>query len=784
MSNLGAFSMWDLFRGEVESQMRTFTEGLLGLESGASAKENLASAMRAAHSIKGAARIVDVQVAVAMTHTMEDCLVAAQEGTLTLTAPAIDILLKAGDLLSQLAAVEESGVATWMEEQQSAIDNIMTQLADVRLGKAVAPAVSAPAVAATATQSAPEPAVAMPIPPASPAVGATEVEAAVPAPAPGASPSAAPAEKAAPLKPERSSKAADRAIRVTAQRLNRLMGLAGESLVQSAWFEPFSESLRTLKRRHGEINELLESLHPLLEDAPPEAAATLTTVRRKMQETGRWYAERQAEFDSFGLRSAGLSDRLYREVVASRMRPFGDGVEGFPRLVRDLARQLGKQVHLDIVGSTTEVDREILERLEAPLNHAIRNSLDHGIEKPEVRVAAGKAAFGTIRLEARHRAGLFVLTVSDDGRGVEIERLRAKVIAKGLATAEMAANFSEAELLEFLFLPGFSTAETITDLSGRGVGLDAVREMASSVGGVSRISSHLGQGFAIQLELPLTLSVLRTFVAEIGGEPFAFPMTRVARIVKVKRDDLSTLEGQQYFTLDGERVGVVSAIEVLDMPGKPNWGEQISVVMLGDQSTRYGLAVDRFVGEYDMVVRQLDPRLGKIDSISSAALMEDGSPVLIIDVEDLTRSVETLLHGGRLRGLGRSEAAQLSRKRILVVDDSITVREVQRSLLQNRGYEVDVAVDGMDGWNALRAGAYDLTITDVDMPRMNGIELVSKIKADPKLHALPVVIVSYKDREEDRMRGLEAGADRYMMKSSFHDETLLTAIEELIGLPT
>jgi two-component system sensor histidine kinase and response regulator WspE len=552
--------------------------------------------------------------------------------------------------------------------------------------------------------------------------------------------------------------------------------------VQSRWFEPFSESLLGLKRRHNEINSLLESLQPSVQGST-EAAVTLAEARRKLQETRRWAAERQAQLDGFGIRSASLSDRLYREVVASRMRPFGDGIEGFPRLVRDLARQLGKQAHLEILGTNTEVDREILDRLEAPLNHAIRNSLDHGIERPEVRVAAGKPPSGTIRLEARHRAGLFVLTVSDDGRGVDMESLRATVIAKGLAAPEMAASFSEAELLEFLFLPGFSTAEVVTDISGRGVGLDAVQEMAKSVGGLASISTRPGQGLSIQLELPLTLSVLRTFVAEISGEPFAFPLTRIASVVKVNRTDLSTLEGQQYFSLDGERVGVVSALEVLDIPGKPNWGEQISVVLLGDRATRYGLAVDRFVGEYEMVVRPLDARLGKVPSISAAALMDDGSPVLIVDVDDLTRSVETLLHGGRLRGLGRSEITQLKHKRILVVDDSVTVREVQRSLLQNRGYVVEVAVDGIDGWNALRAGSYNLTITDVDMPRMTGIELVSKIKADPKLHTLPVIIVSYKDREEDRLRGLDAGADRYLTKSSFHDETLLSAVAELIGLP-
>ena len=338
------------------------------------------------------------------------------------------------------------------------------------------------------------------------------------------------------------------------------------------------------------------------------------------------------------------------------MRPFGDGVEGFPRLVRDLARQLGKQAQLEIVGTNTEVDREILDRLEAPLNHAIRNSLDHGIERPEERVAAGKPPSGTIRLEARHRAGLFVLTVSDDGRGVDIESLRATVIAKGLAAPEMAASFSEAELLEFLFLPGFSTAETVTDISGRGVGLDAVQEMAKSVGGLASISSRPGQGLSIQLELPLTLSVLRTFVAEISGEPFAFPLTRIASVVKVNRSDLSTLEGQQYFSLDGERIGVVSALEVLDIAGQAELGRTdfggacwaIAPRAMGWRSTGSSANTKWWCG------RSM-PGSEKFPPISAAALMDDGSPVLIVDVDDLTRSVETLLHGGRLRGLGRSE---------------------------------------------------------------------------------------------------------------------------------
>lgn len=417
MSNLGAFSMWELFRGEVESQMRVLTSELLALENSESPKEQLASAMRAAHSIKGAARIVNLNIAVTLAHTMEDCLVAAQEGALTLNPQAIDVLLQSADLLAQVATVEESAVPEWIEQQGAAVDALIARLTDVRSGKIIETPTAAAASAPATVEETPAP-VQQTETPSAPATETGES-------AQAAASSAAPATKA-PARASRPGESSDRAVKVAAQTFNRLMGFAGESLVQSRWFEPFSESMLGLKRRHNEIDNLLQSLQPFLEDAPAQAASTLAAARRKLQETRDAVGKQQAELDGFGLRAAGLSNRLYREVVASRMRPFGDGVHGFPRMVRDVARQLGKQVQLEIIGTTTEVDREILERLETPLNHVIRNSLDHGIEAPAQRVAAGKPPTGTIRVEARHRAGLFVLTMSDDGRGVEIEALRKR----------------------------------------------------------------------------------------------------------------------------------------------------------------------------------------------------------------------------------------------------------------------------------------------------------------------------------------------------------------------
>jgi two-component system sensor histidine kinase and response regulator WspE len=386
-----------------------------------------------------------------------------------------------------------------------------------------------------------------------------------------------------------------------------------------------------------------------------------------------------------------------------------------------------------------------------------------------------------VRLEARHSAGLLHIAVSDDGRGVDLERLRAAIVKRALTTAELAGRMSEAELLEFLFLPGFTMKETVTDISGRGVGLDVVQTMIKQVRGTIHVSSQPGGGARFQLQLPLTLSVVRTLLVIVGGEPYAFPLAHVVRTVQLPRASIRVLEGRQHFDFDGRAVGLVSAHQVLG--GEPGAaGDELPVVVLGDADEAYGLVMDRFLGERELVVQPLDPRLGKVKDIAAGALMEDGSPALIVDVDDLLRSVAKLVAGGQLSSVQRGAAASgKARKRVLVVEDSLTVRELERKLLDNAGYEVEVAIDGMDGWNAVRTGRFDLVVSDVDMPRMDGIELVTLIKKDPKLRSLPVLIVSYKDREEDRQRGLEAGADYYLTKGSFHDETLLQAVVDMIG---
>jgi two-component system sensor histidine kinase and response regulator WspE len=408
--------------------------------------------------------------------------------------------------------------------------------------------------------------------------------------------------------------------------------------------------------------------------------------------------------------------------------------------------------------------------------------VDHGIDPPADRLAAGKPEVGTVRVEARHRAGMLLVTVADDGRGVDLDRLRKKVVERGLSTPQLVAQMTQAELLEFLFLPGFSTATGVTEISGRGVGLDVVLDSVRKVGGSVRITTQLGAGTTFHLQLPITLSVIRAVVVDVGGEPYAFPHNRIDRLLRIPRAEVRSLEHRQFVAVDGLNVGLVVAAQLLDVPATPTTMADLAVVLLSDATGAYGLVVDAFRGEQDLVVRPLAPRLGKVPNLSAAAVLDDGEPVLIVDVEDLVRSMDQFIQSGSLRRCEGRDAGPARKKRVLVVDDSITVREVERQLLTQHGYDVAVAVDGMDGWNQVRSGNFDLMVSDVDMPRMTGIQLVKAVRGDDRLKHLPVIIVSYKEREEDRMLGLEVGANYYLTKSSFHDNRFIRAVEDLLGV--
>lgn len=744
----GRSSLLELFQEEARGQAQILSDGLIALERAPRDPVTLEACMRAAHSLKGAARVVGVPVGVTLAHVMEDCFVAAQDGRVVLDAGHIDMLLRGVDLIVQIGEARDIDAQTALERDVDAfVDALNARLEGAEAVEAPLSNYVVPDLSEELTlDETPEPV----------------------------------------LAPSRTNEA--RMLRMRADTLDRLLSHSGESLVESRWLKPFSQSMLRVKRIQHDASRALERLHETLTETnatqlDARAHAALDEVRRLTAEAHRQLSERLAELENFDRRSTHLAQQIYDEALACRMRPFVDATGGFARMVRDVARGLGKDVRLVIAGETTQVDRDILDLLDAPLGHLLRNAVDHGIEEASLRRALGKPETGTITLEARHSAGSLFISVSDDGAGVDLDALRRAVVRKNLANDDTAHRLTEAELLEFLFLPGFSMRDAVTDVSGRGVGLDAVQDVVRQVRGSVRVTQEAAAGTRFTLQLPLTLSVIRSLIVEVAGEPYGLPLAHVARTLVLPASAIDTLEGQQHFSFDGKRVGLVTAHQILQTAAFEAASDALNVVVIGQGAASYGIVIDRFLGERMLVVQPLDKRLGKVRNIAAGALMENGDPLLIADLDDWLRSVEKLVGSGELGrvGAGAARAAVTSAKRVLVVDDSLTVRELERKLLASRGYDVSVAVDGMDGWNAVRGERFDLVITDIDMPRLDGIELVTLIKRDAQLSGLPVMIVSYKDRAEDRQRGLDAGADYYLAKGSFHDQALIDAVRDLIG---
>jgi two-component system sensor histidine kinase and response regulator WspE len=766
----GQPSLIDLFREEARAQAQILSDGLLALERAPRDPVTLEACMRAAHSLKGAARIVGVPDGVSLAHVMEDCFVGAQQGRVSVDAGMIDLLLSGVDLILRIG--QGSGDETL---SQTDVDAFVDALNARMNGVAAAPSSSVLEA------------------PLSDADFDLSKELTL----------AAPVEEtveASPSQPVRSAELREpaRMLRVRADTLDRLLSHSGESLVESRWLKPFAQSMLRVKRIQRDASRALDILRESLTEAATSASSSsaaptaaldtrtldaLDEVRRLNAEAHRQLGERLAELENYDRRSTHLSQQLYDEALECRMRPFVDATGGFARMVRDVARSLDKQVRFVIAGEATEVDRDILDLLEAPLGHLLRNAVDHGIEAPSMRRALGKPPEGTITLEARHSAGSLFISVSDDGGGVDLDALRRAIVRKRLANETTAARLTDTELLEFLFLPGFSMRDTVTDVSGRGVGLDAVQDIVRQVRGNLRVTQEALVGTRFVMQLPLTLSVIRSLIVEVDGEPYGLPLAHVTRTLVLPRASIDLLEGHQHFAFEGRRLGIVTAHQILRSGTFETASDTLNVVVIGQGAACYGVVVDRFLGERMLVVQPLDKRLGKVPNIAAGALMENGDPLLIADLDDWLRAVEKLVVDGELGRVSAGTARQVAaaRKRVLVVDDSLTVRELERKLLAGRGYEVTIAVDGMDGWNAVRSERFDLVITDIDMPRLDGIELVTLIRRDPHLHETPVMIVSYKDRAEDRQRGLDAGADYYLAKGSFHDQTLLDAVRDLIG---
>lgn len=459
-----------------------------------------------------------------------------------------------------------------------------------------------------------------------------------------------------------------------------------------------------------------------------------------------------------------------------RLRPFADACAALPRVVRDLALEMGKDVQLEIRSGEVHADRAVVDGLREALLHLVRNAVDHGVEPPAQRIAAGKTPQARVTVAAAVEGGQVCVTVSDDGSGLDLPAVRASLARAGRPVAD-----GDAAVIAAIFDSGVSTRERATAISGRGVGLDLVREAVERIHGTVEVEFQEGRGTAFRLRAPLTLITMRALTVRAGGQVVAIPTANVERVARVSPRDVRRAEGADVVLLrgdGGEPVRIVSLAGALGPPlsARP-LDEKTAVVVVTAQSRRVAVTVDDFLHEDEIVLRPHGLPGAKTPHLSGVAILAGGKIALVINPQ----SVVAAALGAPSMALARApDTDAAAAARILVVDDSITTRTLEQSVLAGAGYQVSTAVDGVAAWDALQAQPYDLVVSDVEMPRMDGFALCRAIRGSPRLKQLPVILVTALEREEDRALGLEAGADAYLGKSSFDQRTLLEAVQQLL----
>lgn len=489
-----------------------------------------------------------------------------------------------------------------------------------------------------------------------------------------------------------------------------------------------------------------------------------------------------AEQDSHAL--GGMADNLLEETGRALMLPCGRLLDAFPRFVRDLARDQGKDAELVVRGEDMEMDRRILEEMKDPLLHMLRNAVDHGIENPSTRVDRGKPRRGRIELSIQRAAGNHAeILLSDDGTGIDPAMVRAAAAKAGIAAAAEAGDAGDPEILACIFRSGVSTSPIITDISGRGLGLAIVREKVERLGGTVTVSTRPGEGTTFRAAVPLALARFRGVLVRAESRLFVIPTANVLRVARVARDEIRTVERRETVCLDGQAVSLVRLADVLGIPpaappGAP--GPTVQVVFLGSPQRRIAFAVDEVVSEEELLVKGLGRQLSRVRNVAGVSMRGAAGVVPILFPPDLMDSAVRASAAAPTPPVPARAAEGGAKKSILVVEDSITSRTLLRNILEAAGFRVGTAVDGVDGLTQLRAGSYDLLVSDVDMPRMNGFDLTAKIRADRRLAELPVVLVTALESREDRERGIDVGANAYIVKSQFHRSNLVEVVERLL----
>nr|CRH05195.1 putative Chemotaxis histidine kinase [Candidatus Magnetococcus massalia] len=689
---------------------------------------------------------------------------------------------------SEPAAQELTDAATTapvVDQQPHHPDTPLSQLAAQEQPQEIVAAVveeeSPPAVEVT---SAAQP-VAVPEPPAAPAEAAT--------PAAGGSAAATPQSETTRGNKgvaSRHSSSAGEVVRVPSAKINEAIAMAEELQITKVQMEGLQAGIRELE---GQIFSLMRTFNTL------PGYDTATTRLPEPEEWSHFMDQAPDQLDQlssqvrglrFGInerakRMSFLSDNLQQGLRMMRLVPVSTMTRHLVRQVRDLALELGKRVQMDVVGDEIEMDRAVLDQLRDPLTHLVRNAVDHAIEEPHKRLLAGKDERGGLELTISGQGGTIHITLQDDGKGIDLEAVKQKAIRERLVTPEDANAMGPDALMELIFLPGFSSREMVTSVSGRGVGLDVVRANLRQINGQVKVSSTTGKGTTFTLSVPLTLATERGLLVRVSGGVYALPIAHVERIRSVPKMAIQTLEAGPAVTLDGHPMPLYKLSNLLGLPPAAMQDDPMSVVVLSKGWHQVAVEVDGVVGEQEIIIKPFQAPIRQLNYLKGGNLDRNGDIVLVLDSGAL---VDAALEGGHrqlpmstMQGEHDAQQEEQSPPHILVVDDSITTRTLEKNILEAQGFKVSVSVHGRAGWERLQEEPFDLVISDVEMPYMNGFELASTVRADSRFDDMPIIIVSSLASEENQRRGMEAGADAYIIKGSFETATLLKTVRELLA---
>ncbi|MDH5301895.1 MAG: hybrid sensor histidine kinase/response regulator [Gammaproteobacteria bacterium] len=742
-------SMMDLFRVETEAPLTELLDGLLSLEKeGNLGVEQWQAMMRAAHSVKGAARMVEISAVVRIAHAMEDCFVAAQNQRLQLRGEDVDFLLKQADQLKLMLAASDEQLLGWEAAHEAELSQV-----EKRIQQILASSNKVELVGNNVVEKSE---------PLTDRVNESDVASSTPA----------------------ANRSSERALRVSPARLNRMLGLTSEIVVEGRRLSYQLQALAQIKQQQSRLVAEINRLRSKLSNIELDSALLqqLRSTHKLAEDLRESLTSQFTELQTHERRAQSLSDQLHFEVLASRMRPFSDVTQALPRLVRDLGRNLGKEVRLTISGLGTLVDRDVLERIDTPLKHLVQNAVDHGIELPGERQRVRKTAEGELRLQISQSAGMLFVVLADDGAGIDLNKLRRRIISKKLATANELAPLDEMELLDFLFVPGFSTRTEVNQYSGRGVGLDIVKDTVKSLGGSIHASTTPGVGTRFQMLLPLSISVIRVLQTTICGEAFSIPLGRIHRLLVVPSSQLQWQNNHSRIQIDGRWVNLFHANSVFGGRVPDTFPDELDVIVLGQAPQLHALVVERIFGEQEVSQQRMDHMFGQLRGVSAATLLDDGSLSLIVDCDDLLQMFENYRRDSSNVDVSQLVArAWTRRRRVLIAEDSTAMCDIQRELLEAKGYEVQVVHDGFAAWDALNNHDYDLLISDIDMPGVDGLALLERLRANERSCEVAVLLLTRLDQSmvEKRIAG-----DRrtvYMNKADFDDQSFLSQIGHLLG---